>query len=172
MWAHGWDLYNDDESFQRLARGRGFHDANLLAKVLYGDGKQGKYNKVEENCDINEKIVKDKKCSVQFRNEIGVFQLDAKLLNEDENENDFDFLWRTKDYSFQPVKDISDFVKNADNAVKTDVLIFDRKCSSEFDPEREDLKDTLLAWNARYKQRLEEKNKSNPRKQHWLQDYK
>ena len=31
-----WDLYDDDESFQRLARGRGFHDANLLAKVLYG----------------------------------------------------------------------------------------------------------------------------------------
>ena len=40
-----WDLYNDDDSFQRLARGRGFHDANLLAKVLYGDGKQGKYSK-------------------------------------------------------------------------------------------------------------------------------
>jgi len=158
-----WDLYDDDESFQRLARGRGFHDANLLAKVLYGtNGRQSNYNE-RKNCESSEKIVKNKKCSVKFQNDIGKFKLDGNILNEDEDKNDFDFLWRTKDYSFQPIKNNADYIKNEESSVKTDVFIFDRRYSSEYDPEHEDLKDTLVAWNTRYKQRLEEKNKLNPR---------
>ena len=36
------ELYNDDESFQRMARGRGTHDAMFLANVLYGKQKSKK----------------------------------------------------------------------------------------------------------------------------------
>ena len=44
-----------------------------------------------------------------------------------------------------------------DGGVQTDVIIFNRKLSSEFDIEREQLKDELLAWNERYKKRVEDK---------------
>ena len=37
-----WELYDDDESFQRMARGRGTHDAMFLANVLYGKQKSKK----------------------------------------------------------------------------------------------------------------------------------
>ena len=44
-----------------------------------------------------------------------------------------------------------------DGGVQTDVIIFNRKLSSEFDIEREQLKDELLAWNERYKKRVKDK---------------
>ena len=44
-----------------------------------------------------------------------------------------------------------------DGGVQTDVIIFNRKLSSEFDIGREQLKDELLAWNERYKKRVEDK---------------
>ena len=154
-----WDLYNDDECFQRLARGRGFHDADLLAKVLYG--KQIK-KKVDHADQEEKKTLKDRKVdkpdkhNVQFRNTIGKMKLDSTILSGDEKEDHFDYLWRSQDYSFQPVKS---FTKESDG-VQTDVVLYDRRFSSEFDPEREELKDDLLAWNTRYKQRQEqEKNK-------------
>ena len=83
-------------------------------------------------------------------------KLDSTILSGDEKEDHFDYLWRSQDYSFQPVKS---FTKESDG-VQTDVVLYDRRFSSEFDPEREELKDDLLAWNTRYKQRQEqEKNK-------------
>ena len=148
-----WDLYNDDECFQRLARGRGFHDADLLAKVLYG-----KQIKKKEDYEEKKKI-KEEKCAkhhVQFRNELGKMRLDSTILSEDENEDNFNYLWRSQDYSFQPVKTLS----SESDGVKTDVILYDRRCSSEFDPDREELKDDLLAWNNRYKQRQEQEEKN------------
>ena len=50
---------------------------------------------------------------------------------------------------------LSDYM--TDGGVRTDVIIFNRKQSSEFDIEREQLKDELLAWNERYKKRMEDK---------------
>ena len=151
-----WDLYNDDECFQRLARGRGFHDADLLAKVLYG--KQIK--KKEENQE--DKQIKEEKCkkfvkhNVQFQVEMGKMKLDSTILGEDEKEDNFEYLRRSQDYSFQPVKILS----SETDGVKTDVILYDRRCSSEFDPEREELKDDLVAWNNRYKQRQEQEERN------------
>ena len=54
------------------------------------------------------------------------------------------------------VKMLSDYMTE-DGGVRTDVIIFNRKHSSEFDTEREQLKDELLAWNERYKKRMEDK---------------
>ena len=51
---------------------------------------------------------------------------------------------------------LSDYMTE-DGGVQTDVIIFNRKLSSEFDIEREQLKDELLAWNERYKKRVEDK---------------
>ena len=53
-----WELYEDDESFQRMGKGKGAkchekgHDAKLLAKVLYGK----KVPQISENA-IREKHV-------------------------------------------------------------------------------------------------------------------
>ena len=55
----------------------------------------------------------------------------------------------------KPVKMVSDYM--TDGGVRTDVIIFNRKHSSEFDIEREQLKDELLVWNERYKKRMEDK---------------
>ena len=55
----------------------------------------------------------------------------------------------------KPVKMVSDYM--TDEGVRTDVIIFNREHSSEFDIEREQLKDELLEWNERYKKRLEDK---------------
>ena len=52
-----------------------------------------------------------------------------------------------------------------DGGVQTDVIIFNRKLSSEFDIEREQLKDDLLAWNERYKKRMEDKITSSDKNQ-------
>ena len=54
------------------------------------------------------------------------------------------------------MKMLSDYMTE-DGGVQTDVIIFNRKLSSEFDIEREQLKDELLAWNERYKKRVEDK---------------
>ena len=51
---------------------------------------------------------------------------------------------------------LSDYM-TGDGGVRTDVIIFNRKQSSEYDIEREQLKDELLAWNERYKKRMEDK---------------
>ena len=40
-----WEMYVDDESFQDLAEGKVFHDAKLLARVLYGE-------KASENSEL------------------------------------------------------------------------------------------------------------------------
>ena len=148
-----WDLYNDDESFQRLARGRGFHDANLLAKVLYG--KKAEALNAQDDNETKNKML-HKKCHVTFNSEVGNCKIDNTF--SEPSDTSFDYLWRTKDYSFQKVKDIRDY-SSPEDGVKTDVILFDRKISSEFDPEHESLKDELLAWNIRYQQRMEQKNK-------------
>ena len=92
-----WDLYDDDESFQRLARGKGFHDANLLAKVLYGKKAIVKQNENEENNKS-----KSKTKNVKFRREEGKFTFDSELQDSNDIDN-FDYLWRSQDYSFKVV---------------------------------------------------------------------
>ena len=91
-----WDLYDDDESFQRLARGRGFHDANLLAKVLYGKKAIVKQNENEENNKS-----KSKTKNVKFRKEEGKFTIDSELQDPSECSDEFDYLWRSQDYSYK-----------------------------------------------------------------------
>ena len=59
--------------------------------------------------------------------------------------------------SLKAVKMLSDYMTGEAGGVRTDVIIFNRKHSSEFDIEREQLKDELLAWNERYKKRMEDK---------------
>ena len=148
-----WDLYDDDESFQRLARGRGFHDAALLARVLYGKQARLQQEAGLAAGKVREAAAGNKKLSVQFRREAGLLTLDATILREDEKEADFDYLWRTRDYSFQPVKDFRSPESEAAAAVRTDVVLYDRKMSSEFDPEQEGLKDDMVAWEERFRRR-------------------
>ena len=106
-----WDIYNDDESFQRIARGRGYHDAKLLAKVLYG--KQAKQN-LNQNEKLEAKSSNTKKLNVHFCQNVGKLVLDSAMLSEEEHENDFDFMWRTQDYSFQTIKINEDFNRDED----------------------------------------------------------
>ena len=89
-----WDLYDDDESFQRLARGRGFHDANLLAKVLYGKNALVKEKEIEENNNS-----KSKSKNVKFRKEEGKFTIDSELQDPSECTDEFDYLWRSQDWT-------------------------------------------------------------------------
>ena len=91
-----WDLYDDDESFQRLARGRGFHDANLLAKVLYGKKALVKENEIEENNSS-----KSKSKNVKFGKEEGKFTIDSELQDPSEGSEEFDYLWRSQDYTYK-----------------------------------------------------------------------
>ena len=51
---------------------------------------------------------------------------------------------------------LSDYLATEDG-VKTDVVIFNREDSSEYQSEREEMKDELLAWKQRYKKRTESK---------------
>ena len=147
-----WDIYNDDDSFQRLARGRGFHDAELLAKVLYGM-KQCKIQ------DSKRPAQQPKHLKVHFRQEKGSLSFDNSLNVEDCKDQEFEYLWRNKDYSFQPIKDLAEYCDECGDTVQTDIILFDRKISSEYDEEREELKDDLLEWNLRYQQRIEQKKK-------------
>ena len=101
-----WDLYDDDESFQRLARGRGFHDANLLAKVLYGKKAIVKQNENEENNKS-----KSKTKNVKFRKEEGKFTFDSELQDPHECLDKFDYLWRSQDYSFKGVVHLEKWFK-------------------------------------------------------------
>ena len=91
-----WDLYDDDESFQRLARGRGFHDANLLAKVLYGKQALVKENENEEN---NKRQSKSK--NVKFLKDEGKFTIDSEFQDPSESSEEFDYLWRAQDYTYK-----------------------------------------------------------------------
>ena len=81
--------------------------------------------------------------------------IDSSLMSEeDEDDDDIEFLARTRDYTFQPVKTSQDFIKEDDvGGVMTDVCVFDRNTTSEFDKDREELKDDLVAWNIRYQNR-------------------
>ena len=91
-----WDLYDDDESFQSLARARGFHDASLLAKVLYGEKALVKENGNEENNKS-----KSKSKNVKFRKEEGKFMIDSEFQDPSECTDEFDYLWRSQDYSYK-----------------------------------------------------------------------
>ena len=147
-----WDLYEDDDSFQKLAQVRGFHDGLLLARVLYGQGAEGGQERRREGNNKTKSGVK----TVRFRREEGRLTIDAAFRRQSETEGEIDYQWRCQDYSYKPLKKITDYM-NTEEGVKTDVIIFNREDSSEFDPERESLKDDLLAWNERYKARVEDK---------------
>ena len=141
-----WDCYENDESFQLMARGKLYHDAKLLAKVLYG--KAASRTKTKESSSLKEKKAERTKDKISFSCEPGTFSVDSSLVEESEETN---YVSRTTDYSFQPVKTPLDF--NSDGVVKTDVLIYDRKATSEYDEDREQFKDDLLAWKERYQNR-------------------
>ena len=151
-----WELYEDDESFQRMAKGKGAkghgkgHDAKLLAKVLYGK----KVSQISEKAITDKQVNQDEKKKVaehvQFKQTEGKFIINSTLMKEEEEEES-EYMSRSKDYTFQPVKTALDFLKSG---VQTDVCIFDRSVTSEFDEEREELKDDLVAWNIRYQARL------------------
>ena len=151
-----WDTYEDDDSFQKLAQVRGFHDGILLARVLYG--KQAVRDNQERREETNKERAKAK--NVQFRREEGRVVIDPAFRTSTQSleteSQEFDYLWRCQDYSYKPVKKISEYMET-EEGVKTDVIIFNREDSSEFDIERETLKDDLLAWNERYKKRREDK---------------
>ena len=148
-----WDLYADDESFQRIARGKGFHDAKLLAKVLYG--KKGAEKEKEMEKKEIEVAERKKVRDVRFKENPGKFEIDPKLIADEEDSEDAIFVSRTKDYTFKPVKSVDEFVAAEESfGAETDVYLFDRSETSEFDVEREELKDELVAWNIRYQARL------------------
>ena len=46
-------------------------------------------------------------------------------------------------------------------SVRTDVVVFDRHTTSEFDEEKEDLKDDLVAWEERSKRRRDQRQLEN-----------
>ena len=142
------EVYNDDELFQGMARGT--HDAVILATVLYGKQESKKSERPQTNLKNGNKEKKNGR-RVQFRCGEGRFKIDPELLGEEDGE----YMSRSKDNTFQPVKTSLDFVKNDQcSGVQTDVYIFNRSASSEFDTEREELKDDLVAWNERYMKRL------------------
>merc|ERR1712243_230219 len=143
---HMWDYYNDDDFFQKMAREKVTHDAELLAKVLYGKEVRNRKNPLErKNKEENGSKTKG---SVKFCQEEGKFSVDKSLLEEVEEEGST-LVSRGKDHSFLPVKELEDFQEG----VKTDVVVFDRKTSSEYEEERKELKDNLVAWQERYNAR-------------------
>ena len=84
-----WELYDDDESFQRMARGRGVHDAKLLARVLYGKKTAKKSEKsikvpTEENKNKGDRKGKH----IQFKEVEGRFLIDSSLMSEDDEDDD------------------------------------------------------------------------------------
>ena len=88
-----WELYADDESFQRMARGRGVHDAKLLAKVLYGNKvvKRNK-NEIKEATKVeSDKNNKNNK-QIKFQEGEGRFVIDSSLLSEDEDGEGTEFM--------------------------------------------------------------------------------
>ena len=92
---------------------------------------------------------------VRFKENPGKFEIDPKLVADEEDSEDVIFVSRTKDYTFKPVKSVDEFVAAEESfGAETDVYLFDRSETSEFDVEREELKDELVAWNIRYQARL------------------
>ena len=96
-----WDLYDDDESFQRLARGKGHHDANLLAKVLYGKKALVQENKNSFINEENKRKIKSNRKTVKFRKDEGKFTIDPELQDASDCSTEFDYLWRSQDYSYK-----------------------------------------------------------------------
>ena len=85
-----WELYEDDESFQRMAKGKGAkghgkgHDAKLLAKVLYGK----KVSQISEKAVTDKQVNQDEKKKVaehvQFKQTEGKFIIDSTLMKEEQ----------------------------------------------------------------------------------------
>ena len=144
-----WEMYEDDESFQRMARGKGVHDAKLLARVLYGK------TSVREN-EVGPKVKRKRQSDdhVHFKLGEGKFEVDSKLLQKEDNCEETVFMSRGKDYTFKPVKECSDFRDDGIcECVQTDIFLFDRSDTSEYDTEKEELKDHLVAWQIRFEAR-------------------
>jgi len=186
-----WDIYDDDDSFEKMAKAKVMHDARLLAKVLYGKGKtntaQAQTTESKPATKIQEgpKTRRELKFSAQSGQffvhpslvyddchqpgeETGHKVLDCgdqtdptlSLLNEHHPDIPFQddpacYVWRSQDYSFLPVRPPDQFSETPRlmPPAKTDVLVFNRKSSSEYDKEREELKDSVLAWKLRYQER-------------------
>ena len=75
-------MYVDDESFQDLAEGKVFHDAKLLARVLYGE-------EASESSGETTKVIQDganqskrRKEHIQFKEEVGNLTIDSTLLKK------------------------------------------------------------------------------------------
>ena len=150
-----WRLYENDESFQIMAKEKVTHDGQLLEKVLYG--KEAKHIKYENQ---GQKKKKEKKGNLRFSFQKGSFSVDASLLGDEESGN-MKYVSRTKDYKFLPVKTQEDLHHGDLACVRTDVVVFDRHTTSEFNEEKEDLKDDLVAWEERSKCRKDQRQSEN-----------
>ena len=150
-----WQLYENDESFQIMAKEKVTHDGQLLEKVLYG--KEAKHNE-HENPGQKKKI--EKNGNFRFSFQKGSFSVDASLLGDEESGH-IQYVSRTKDYSFLPVKTQEDLHYGDLASVRTDVVVFDRHDTSEFDEKKENLKDDLVAWEERSKRRRDQRKLEN-----------
>jgi len=187
-----WDIYDDDDSFEKMAKAKVMHDARLLAKVLYGKGKTNTTQAQTTESKPATKIQEGPKTrrEVKFSAQSGKFFVHPSLMHDDchqpcdETRNDVlhqhcdkidppsslptdhlhdnpceddpaCYVWRSQDYSFLPVRLPDQFSETPRlmPPAKTDVLVFARKSSSEYDKEREELKDSVLAWKLRYQER-------------------
>ena len=145
-----WQLYESDESFQKMAKEKVTHDGQLLEKVLYGkDAKHENYESPKQK--------KRRKGNIRFSIESGSFSVDASLLSRDEESGNMSFVSRTKEYTLLPVKTQEDLTHDDLAPVRTDVVVFDRRTTSEFNEEKEDLKDELVAWEERSKHRRDQR---------------
>jgi len=183
-----WDIYDDDDSFEKMAKAKVMHDARLLAKVLYGKGKTNTAQAQTTESKPATKIQEGTKTrkELKFSSQSGQFSVHPSLVYDDCHQpgeetrqevlhQDCDqtdptssllnaipcqddpacYVWRSQDYSFLPVRPPDQFSETPRlmPPAKTDVLVFNRKSSSEYDKEREELKDSVLAWKLRYQER-------------------
>jgi len=130
--------YTDDEAFGKLAKNKQNHDALVLANCLYG-------TRVFVNSKNLTRIKEDgkKKGSLQFSQSIGEFNLDASIIKDAEHNlydkeeiigvDSMEYYSLSKDYKLNPIKKPEDF--SISSGVTTNVILFDRKQSSEYDEE-------------------------------------
>jgi hypothetical protein len=162
-----WDFYADDDAFEKMAKAKVTHDGKLLARVLYGKEVKRKQE------DVRRKSSRKTERKIQFCRDFGTLTIDPSLSQPVEGEETV-LMSRMPDYSFEAVKEPAAFSttdgppsrdpsttvnragsrrSTVQGPVKTDVVVFDRRHTSEYDAEREELKDNVLSWRERYNAR-------------------
>ena len=134
------EKYRDDDKFQNLARNKKKHDAFALATSLYGH-KHSDHSFRPQKA----KEKKIRKNNVHFSETIGQLKTNFseseastgnKIKNTECDQPEFYSL--SKNYELYPVKKPRDFIPIS--GVTTDVILFDRKESSEYEEEVADKK--------------------------------